>query len=213
MGCRIIHIFKQIVGPSYIDIERRVALVSSWLSGRILDWRFSRSGFDPRFGNLSCLATLKSCDTTKQSVCGDNIYIYIYIWCILKWVGPRRDFYFFLEFIKPFCSYIRVCFQLVTFVREHVWHKALLMEYSMRLEFARVCSLVFSWLWFIWMSLLLILECVHLSLLYPSFAFDTFFHCVCVCVCVWLSSFGFHSQLFLLCVCECVFWDFCVCVW
>ena len=40
------------------------------MSGRILDWRFSQPGFDPSFGNLACLATLKSSDRTKQSVCG-----------------------------------------------------------------------------------------------------------------------------------------------
>ena len=31
-------------------------------------------GFDPSFDHLACLATLKSCDTTKQSVCGWYIY-------------------------------------------------------------------------------------------------------------------------------------------
>ena len=36
--------------------------------------------FNPSFGNLVCLATLKSCDTTIQPVCGcQYIYIYIYI--------------------------------------------------------------------------------------------------------------------------------------
>ena len=35
-------------------------------------------GFDPSCKRPTCLATLKSCDTTKQSV-NDNIYIYIYI--------------------------------------------------------------------------------------------------------------------------------------
>ena len=70
-------------------------------------------------------------------------------------------------------------------------------------------------------TLLFFLECVSLSLLYPSRAFDIWFvvcvcmcvcvvcvcvcvraHacvCVCVCVCVCWSGFGFHS-LFL-CVC------------
>ena len=43
-------------------------MVSSWLSGRILDWHFSQPGFDPSFGNLACLATLKICDTMKLSV-------------------------------------------------------------------------------------------------------------------------------------------------
>ena len=42
-----------------------LALVSSCLSGRILDWRVSQPGFDRSFGNLVCLATLKSSDRTK----------------------------------------------------------------------------------------------------------------------------------------------------
>ena len=36
---------------------------------------------------------------------------------------------------------MRVCFQLVAFVREHIWHKALLMGYPVRFELIRVCSL------------------------------------------------------------------------
>ena len=54
-------------------------MVSSWLSGRILDWRFSHPGFNPSFGNLACLATLKSSDRTKQ-VCLWMTYTYIYIY-------------------------------------------------------------------------------------------------------------------------------------
>ena len=37
--------------------------------------------------------------------------------------------------------YICVCFQLVAFVRVHMWHKALLIGYSMRLELTLVSSL------------------------------------------------------------------------
>ena len=37
---------------------------------RILDWRLCQPGFDPSSGNLACLAILKNCDKTKQSVCG-----------------------------------------------------------------------------------------------------------------------------------------------
>ena len=38
-------------------------------------------GFDPGFGRPTCLATLKSSDGTKQSVCGwQYIYTYIYIY-------------------------------------------------------------------------------------------------------------------------------------
>ena len=74
-----------------------------------------------------------------------------------------------------FCSYIRVCFQFDAFIREYVWHKALLMGYSMRLELTHVCSLNgFQLAMGIYMSVtpLFFLECVYLSRLYPSFAFD-----------------------------------------
>ena len=37
--------------------------------------------------------------------------------------------------------YIYICFQLVAFVREHIWHKALLMGYLVRFELTLVHSL------------------------------------------------------------------------
>ena len=49
-----------------------------------------------------------------------------------------KYFYVFILFF-PMC-YICVCFQLVAFVREHIWHKALLMGYSMRLELTHIRS-------------------------------------------------------------------------
>ena len=59
----------------------------------------------------------------------------------------------FLGYIYLFRSYIRVFFQLVVFVKEHIWHKVLLMGCLVRLEFyMEVISLFF-------------LECVYLSLL------------------------------------------------
>ena len=42
----------------------------SWLCGRINGLCVSQPGFDPSFVNLVCLAILKSCDATKQTVCG-----------------------------------------------------------------------------------------------------------------------------------------------
>ena len=57
-----------------------LALVSSWLSGRILNWRFSHLSFDPSFGNLACQATLKISDRTKQICLWMTLYIYIYIY-------------------------------------------------------------------------------------------------------------------------------------
>ena len=48
----------------------------------------------------------------------------------------------------------------------------------------------------------LLSECVYLSQLYSSFAYDFYYVvCVCVCVCVRWSGFGFHFQLIFLCVC------------
>ena len=42
--------------------------------------------------------------------------------------------------------YIYVCFQLVAFVRKHVWHKAFLMGYSMGLALTLVSSINDPWL-------------------------------------------------------------------
>ena len=44
--------------------------------------------------------------------------------------------YLFIYFVLTY-----VCFQLVAFAREHIWHKALLIGYLMILELSRVCSL------------------------------------------------------------------------
>ena len=52
-----------------------------------------------------------------------------------------KRFVFLLGFTYSFCSYIRVCFQRVAFAREPIWHKSLLMRYSMRPELTRVYSL------------------------------------------------------------------------
>ena len=60
-----------------------LALVSSWQSCRILDWRLSQLGFEPCFGNLACLITQKSSERTKQVCLRMTIYIYIYIYIIL----------------------------------------------------------------------------------------------------------------------------------
>ena len=39
------------------------------------------------------------------------------------------------------CVCVCVCFPLFAFVREHMWHKALLMGFSIRLELTLVSSL------------------------------------------------------------------------
>ena len=41
----------------------------------VCTWRLSQPGLDPSFGNLACLATLKSSDRTKQVCLWMTIYI------------------------------------------------------------------------------------------------------------------------------------------
>ena len=41
-------------------------------------WRFSQPGVDPSFGNLACLATLKSSDRMKQVSLWMTIYMLPY---------------------------------------------------------------------------------------------------------------------------------------
>ena len=79
-------------------------------------------------------------------------------------------FVFFNSFICLFCSYIPVCFQLVAFIREHIWHKALLMVYSMRLELTHVAVwIIFSWLWvYIEIFLFFLRGCFDILLWTPS---------------------------------------------
>ena len=47
---------------------RSHALVSLWLSARILDWRLCQPAFDPSFGNLASLATLNCFDRTWMTI-------------------------------------------------------------------------------------------------------------------------------------------------
>ena len=86
-----------------------------------------------------------------------------------------------------------IFFQLVAFVREHMWHKALLMGYLMRLELTLVSSLNdLCLVKLVYKRVILPLECVYFGLLYPSSIFDVY-SCVCVCVC-------FANSFFFVCV-------------
>ena len=69
-------------------------------SGRILSLTENWVGFDPSFKLPTWLATLKSYDTTKQSVCGwQYIYIYIYIYICI---------YTYFKKIQKAIGYIRI---------------------------------------------------------------------------------------------------------
>ena len=113
-----------------------------------------------------------------------------------------------LEFIYFVLTYVLcVCFQLLAFVREYMWHKALLMGYSMRLELNLVSSLndFQSVLYRSYSSFFL--EGVYFGLLYSSLIFDMFIVvCMCVCACVSVGVvWGFANNYFSSPgVCECV---------
>ena len=127
--------------------------------------------------------------------------------------STKKFVFSFLGFIY---FYIRVCFQFVAFVRERIWHKVLLMGYSMRLEITCVCSLngfqLAKGLHGGHSSLFL--RVFTLACFTPHWAwiFDMFFSlCVCVCVCVYWSGFRFHLVIFFS-VWVCALRFFCV-VW
>ena len=42
----------------------------------------------------------------------------------IRWSTERFVFFEFIYFVIKYVLYIYVCFQLVAFIREHVWHKA-----------------------------------------------------------------------------------------
>ena len=52
--------------------------------GRVMDWFLSQPGFDLSYGNLVCLATLMSSDSTKQICLWMTIHIYIILLIIIS---------------------------------------------------------------------------------------------------------------------------------
>ena len=103
--------------------------------------------------------------------------------------------------------YRYVCLQRFAFVRGHMWHKALLIWYLMKLELTLVSSLNDLWLvrWVYIGVILPLLECVYFGLLYQSLIFDMFI-VVCLFVCVlvlewlWVSLPIFFLFFFWVCV-------------
>ena len=117
---------------------------------------------------------------------------------ILKWESQRRYLYFF-GFIYFILTYVYI-FSLFLSL-ENIWHRALLMGYSIKLEFTRVCSLNGFHLV---MGLYRVHSCLflrdsYISLLYLSLVFDIWYVflvvvCVCVCVCEWFRYSGFTEH-------------------
>ena len=62
----------------------------------------------------------------------------MYVYFKIRSSTKRFVFIYNLFILFLHTCYISVCFQLVAFVREHIWHKALLMRYSMRLDLTLV---------------------------------------------------------------------------
>ena len=74
-------------------------------------------------------------------------YIYIYIYIYIKIRRSTKRFVFLNLFILFLHTcYIYEYFQLVAFVREHMWNKAFLKGYSMRLELTLVSRINDLWL-------------------------------------------------------------------
>ena len=96
--------------PTNYSFMNYIALVSSWLSGRIADWHLSQPGFDPSFGNLARLATLKSSDRLKQ-ICLWMTYIYISLILFIYLYIP----YFIYLFIYPL-FYLFIYISLILFI-------------------------------------------------------------------------------------------------
>ena len=90
-------------------------------------------------------------------------------------------------------------FLLVAFVKEYIWHKALLMRYSMRLELTLVSGLNDPWL----------VRRVYIGILCVSLCLGEL---LCVVLCGFKftgSSFSFFFVYVYRCLCICV----CVCVY
>ena len=108
--------------------------------------------------------------------------------CIyFKMSRSMKRFVFFRIYI--FILFLHTCmFPTWYFLQKTCMAQGLVNGYSMRLELIRVCSLNgFQLVFVLFMKVapFFFLECVSLSLLYPSFTFYIWYSvCVCVCVCI-----------------------------
>ena len=99
-----------------------------WLSGKILSLTESWASFDPSFQHPTCLATLKSCDTTEQSVC-EWQYIYICVCvCVCTRVSLSLSLYIYI-YIYIYITLLYSCMPFICFrfcllglKLESVWH-------------------------------------------------------------------------------------------
>ena len=135
------------------------------------------------------------------------MYLYIYVCVLVNIYIGRFTNKFVFKFIYFVLTYVYVSSKLLS-------SEALLMGYLMRLELTLVCSLNdFQLVMGLCRGhLLFFLECVYLSLLYPSLIGFCVCVCVCVCVCARVGVvLGFTNSYFSS-VWVCVFGTFYVCV-
>ena len=71
------------------------------------------------------------------------IYVCVCI-CVLKWIDPQRDLYFLKIYL--FRSYLRVCFQLVAFVRTYATQGHV--NWGLNEIWTNSCLIGFSFVWF-----------------------------------------------------------------
>ena len=82
-------------------------------------------------GQVLIIVVKNSLPTINQFI---YIYIYIYIFFFKIRRSTKRFIFLNLSLLFLHMCYIYVCFQLIDFVRECMWHKTMLMGYTMKLE-------------------------------------------------------------------------------
>ena len=87
--------------------------------------------------------------------------------------------------------YMYVCFQLVACIREHMWHKAFLMGYSMTLELTLVSNMENT------------KYKKYKSLCGPSYIYIYIYVCVCVCESMYMYMYIPNSSVNLLTLIKC----------
>ena len=105
-------------------------------------------GFNPGFEHPTCLATLKSSDRTKQSVCGwQYIYIYIYIY-IYDWGAIHSSLNIYVERIDRFYfKFIFHYFYLMCFLECKVYDRDVIIHIVLYLMTVCFMSLQFPNKW------------------------------------------------------------------
>ena len=151
----------------------------------------SWTGFDPGFERPACLATLKSSDWTKQSVCGWQ-YIYIYIYTHAFFLNKNESkchiilhvyyqnfaLYQGINYIEdPFYYLLYYLFWLFTYYQLIYWHNDFVLKFSSQVY--KVNSLYISlshtyMFWYVFNNRLIDKYIIDILLIYNISCFFSF---------------------------------------